>query len=66
MESIKVYEKSLQEINKVRKQLASTQVIINMIDLDGQTKQEVTYALAEVLSKRQREVTQVITNNTEV
>lgn len=66
MESIKIYQDSLKELQKVRKQLAFPEITINMKSLDAKTKEAVTYALSHVISDRVKAVTAVITNSTEV
>ena len=65
VESIKTYEDSLKELLAVKKSLAFSEVSIHMSALDAKSKEAITTALAQVLSDRAREVTQVITNSQE-
>lgn len=57
MESIQIYQESLNELKNVRKQLAFGQITINMDKLDGITKEKLTYALSNVIADRTREIT---------
>jgi hypothetical protein len=61
MESTKIYEDSLQELDSIRKHLAFDNVSIHMDRLDAKSKEEITYALANVVNKRYGEVSKVIT-----
>ena len=56
MEGVKIYEESSKEIARVLKTLTATNFSINMDKLDGQTKQELTTAMRDVLCKRSREI----------
>ena len=59
MEGVKIYEESSKEIARVLKTLTATNFSINMDKLDGQTKQELTTAMRDVLCKRYREIEKV-------
>ena len=56
MESKELYEKSYQEIMKIKKSIASDTVIIHFDNLDGVTKGELITAIQNVISKRQAEI----------
>lgn len=59
MEGVKIYEESSKEIARVLKTLTATNFSINMDKLDGQTKQELTTAIRDVLFKRSKEIEKV-------
>lgn len=56
LESKELYEKSYQEIMKIKKSIASDTVIIHFDNLDGVTKGELITAIQNVISKRQAEI----------
>ena len=56
MESLKIYEESRNELAKIAKEIATSSVTINMDKLDGITKNELTNALHNVISKRLPEI----------
>lgn len=53
MEGISVYQDTRDELQRVRKQLSSSRVTINLDKLDEQTKREITSALQEIIVRRQ-------------
>lgn len=53
MEGISVYQDTRDELQRVRKQLSSSRVTINLDKLDEQTKREITFALQEIIVRRQ-------------
>lgn len=61
MESLQIYEESLKEIAKVKKQLAFSQITINMKNLDANSKAAITYALSQALNTREKEIMKTIT-----
>ena len=61
MESIKIYEDSLKEITKIRRQLAYSSITLNLDALDGKTKESVIYALSKTLAERENAVKAVLT-----
>ena len=64
MEGKSVYESSLEEIRKVQRSLATGgSISIDVNKLDSQTRGVVVQALANALSKRTKEVLNVISGN---
>lgn len=64
MVSIKTYETSLNEMKAIEKRLAFDTVTINMSKLDGQTKNDMIQAIANVLASRKQEVIDTIAGAT--
>lgn len=56
MEGITVFEGSLKELKRVRKQLGSSKITINMDTLDETSKNEVISALSQIISKRESQI----------
>lgn len=61
MESEKIYEDSLKELDRIYKVLATDTFAINMSKLDGRTKQEMIEAISHVISNRKGAINAVIT-----
>ena len=53
MEGISIYHDTRDELQRVRKQLSSSRVTINLDKLDEQTKREITASLQEIIVRRQ-------------
>lgn len=53
MEGISIYQDTRDELQRVRKQLSSSRVTINLDKLDEQTKREITASLQEIIVRRQ-------------
>lgn len=64
MQSKRVYETSLNEIKAIEKRLAFDTVTINMGKLDGQTKNDMIQAIANVLASRKQAVIDTIAGAT--
>ena len=60
MESLKLYETSLNEIKAIEKRMAFDQITINMYKLDGKTKDELTNAISKVLASRKASIIDTI------
>lgn len=60
MESLKLYETSLNEIKAIEKRMAFDQVTINMYKLDGKTKEELTNSISSVLANRKEAIIDTI------
>lgn len=60
MESLKLYETSLNEIKAIEKKMAFDQVTINMYKLDGKTKEELTNSISSVLANRKEAIIDTI------
>jgi hypothetical protein len=61
MESKNIYDESLKELDTVRRHLAFDTVTIHMDKLDAASKEAITYALANAVNYRYKEVSKVIT-----
>lgn len=61
MESDRIYEESLEEINSIKKSLAFDSIVIHMNKLDGESKRVITEALAGALEKRKTAITSTLT-----
>lgn len=53
MEGISIYQDTRDELQRVRKQLSSSRVTINLDKLDEQTKREIIASLQEIIVRRQ-------------
>ena len=59
MESKKIYEVSGEELEKIRKSLATTSTTINWDKLDGVTKNRLNGAIGNIVIERQREIEKI-------
>ena len=60
MESLKLYETSLNEIKSIEKRMSFDQVTINMNKLDGRTREALTNAISVVLADRKSQILDTI------
>lgn len=60
MESKNIYEISRDEIVKIRKNLSSDSVTINLSKLDSNTKEQLITAITDVTSKRLKDIDKVV------
>ena len=60
MESLKLYEASLNEIKSIEKRMSFDQVTINMNKLDGVTKDALINAISVVLAERKSKILDTI------
>jgi hypothetical protein len=63
MESLTTYEKSIEELNKIKKNVNSDTLTINFNKLDSETTDQLRKAITNVVFKRSSECNSVIMNN---
>lgn len=61
MEGLGVYERSKEELEKIKKSIATDEINITMSNLDGNTRLALTQAIDRVIKQRYPEVMSVIT-----
>lgn len=60
MESLSIYEDSLKEIKKIKKQIATDNISIETSKLDGATKDKLLKAINSVIIDREKAVEKII------
>ena len=60
MESEKIYEESYKELLKLKRNIGTDQIVINMKLLDGETKNRINTELSKIISERSKEIERVI------
>lgn len=60
MESTKIYEDSKEELKKIYKSMGNSSLEINFDKLDTKTRDLLTTAISNVVSKRMRDIDAVI------
>lgn len=60
MESEKIYEESRKELLKLKRNIGTDQIVINMKLLDGETKNRINTELSKIISERSKEIERVI------
>ena len=60
MESEKIYEESHKELLKLKRNIGTDQIVINMKLLDGATKNRINTELSKIISERSKEIERVI------
>jgi hypothetical protein len=61
LEGLGVYERSKEELEKIKKSIATDEINITMSNLDGNTRLALTQAIDRVIKQRYPEVMSVIT-----
>ena len=59
MESEKIYEESYKELLKLKRNIGTDQIVINMKLLDGETKNRINTELSKTISERSKEIERV-------
>ena len=60
MEAISIYEESRKELIRLKKEIHQDRIVINFDKMDGDTKESMINAIANVLAKRSAAVDRVI------
>ena len=60
MESEKIYEESHKELLKLKRNIGTDQIVIDMKLLDGETKNRINTELSKIISERSKEIERVI------
>ena len=61
LEGLGIYERSKEELEKIKKSIATDEINITMSNLDGNTRLALTQAIDRVIKQRYPEVMSVIT-----
>lgn len=61
MEGLSVYERSKEELEKIKKSIACDEINITMANLDGNTRLAMTQAIDKVIKQRYPEIMATLT-----